>query len=96
MTDLENIRAKALNEMDRAERGLKAAIYGAAIFEAFFLMACLVVADLRNQLHQLILFGIGLIYMPLVLGLIALGAFVNRCTLRVLTRLDELQVGAER
>jgi hypothetical protein len=26
-----------------------------------------------------------------VLGLIALGTFVNRCTLRILVRLDELQ-----
>lgn len=90
MTDLDNIRAKALNEMDRAERGFKAAIYGGAAFEAFFLVACLLVADLRNELHQLILFGVGLIYMPLVLGVIALGAYVNRCTLRVLTRLDDL------
>lgn len=89
MTNLDVIRSKALDEMDRAQRGFKAAIFGAVICEAFFLGACLIIADFRNQLHLLILSGVGLIYMPVVLGLIALGAWVNRCTLRVLTRLDE-------
>jgi len=88
MTNLDAIRSKALDEMDRAQRSFKAALFSAALFEAFFLVAVLLVADFRNNLHLLILFGVGLIYMPIVLGLIALGAWVNRCTLRILTRLD--------
>lgn len=89
MTNLDAIRSKALDEMDRAQRSFKAALFGAALFEAFFLVAVLLVADFRNNLHLLILFGVGLVYMPIVLGLIALGAWVNRCTLRILTRLDD-------
>jgi hypothetical protein len=32
----------------------------------------------------------GVIYMPVILGLVALGAYVNRVVLRVLARLDEV------
>lgn len=31
----------------------------------------------------------GVIYMPVILGLVALGAYVNRVVLRVLVRMDE-------
>ncbi len=89
MTNLDVIRSKALDEMDRARRNFKAALFGAVMFEALFLGGCIILADFRNQLHLLILCGVGLIYTPLVMGLIALGAYVERCTLRVLTRLDE-------
>jgi hypothetical protein len=47
--------------------------------------------ELRDPLHRLLFFAVCVIYMPIVLGLIALGTFVNRCTLRILVRLDELQ-----
>ena len=93
MTNLDAIRSKALDEMDRARRGFIAALIGAATFEAFFLVAILLVADFRNNLHLLILCGVGLIYMPVVLGLIALGAWVNQGTLRILKRLDEAGKG---
>ena len=89
MNDLDTMRANALKQIDNAERGFKAAIFGAALFEALFLAGILWFADLRNSLHLLILMCTGLIYMPVLLGLVAVGAYVNRCTLRVLTRLDE-------
>ena len=90
MTNLEAIRSKALDEMERAKRGFLAALFGATLFEGFFLVALLIVADFKNNLHLLIMAGVGLIYMPIVLGLIALGAYVNRCTLRILTRVDDV------
>jgi hypothetical protein len=89
MSNIDAIRSKALDEMDRTQRGFKAALFTATLFEGLCLIGMLLVADLRNPLHQLILFGVGLIYLPIVLGLIALGAWVNKCTLRVLQRLDE-------
>lgn len=93
MTNLDAIRSKALDEMERARRGFIAALVGAALFEAFFLVAVLLVADFRDNLHLLILSGVGLIYMPVVLGLMALGAWVNQCTLRILKRLDDAAKG---
>ena len=91
MTALDEIRSKALDELDRSRRYVTMAIVGGAMFEGLFLIALLLVANLRDPLHQVILFATGLVYMPLVMGLIALGAYVNRCTLRILVRLDDLR-----
>jgi hypothetical protein len=91
MTTLNEIRSKALNEVDRAQRNVKLAIIAGAMFEGLFLVALLLTADLKDPLHRVILFATGLVYMPLVMGLLALGAYVNRCTLRVLVRLDDMK-----
>jgi hypothetical protein len=90
MNSLDSVRAAALKEVDRAQRNFRLAFFGAVFFELVFLVAFLMTADLRNRDHLVLLFGIGLIYEPLVLGLVALGAHMNRCTLRVLARLDDL------
>ena len=89
MNDLETMRANALAKIDRAERWFKLSLYGAVIFEGLFTIGVLAFADFHNRLHLLLVCCTGLIYMPVVLGLMALGAHVNRCTLRVLARLDE-------
>lgn len=89
MTNLDTMRAEALLRIDRAERSFKAGIIGAALFEVFFTVALALLVDVRNELHQVILLCTGLIFMPLLFGLMALGSHVNRCTLRVLQRLDE-------
>jgi hypothetical protein len=77
--------------MERAARWFKLALLGALFFESACGLAFLWTANLRDPLHRLLFFAVCLIYMPIVLGLIALGTFVNRCTLRILVRLDELQ-----
>jgi hypothetical protein len=89
MTTLDQIRSKALDEIDRARRNFKLAFFAAVAFESLFLLGMLLVADLRDKLHLLIFFATGLIYMPLVMGLVALGAWVDRSVLRVLARIDE-------
>jgi hypothetical protein len=89
MNDLDTARAKALAQLDRAALYFKLALFGAMSFEGLFLVAIFLTADLKDPLHRLILFCTGLIYMPIILGLTALGAYVNRCTLRVLARLDD-------
>jgi hypothetical protein len=89
MNDLDTMRAKALQQMDRAERWFKLTIFAAAIFEGLFTIGIVWFADFKNQLHMLILSCTGVIYMPVILGIIALGVWMNRCTLRVLARLDQ-------
>jgi hypothetical protein len=91
MTTIDTIRSKALDEMDRAQRYVKLAIVIGFFFEGLCLIGLLLSADLRDNLHQVILFATGLVYLPLVMGLIALGAWMNRCTLRVLARLDDMK-----
>lgn len=89
MNDLEQIRANALAKIDRAQMWFRLALWGALLFEGLFTIGILYFADFKNQLHLLILCCTGVIYMPVILGLMALGAHVNRCTLRILARLDE-------
>lgn len=89
MTDLEKLRANALAKMDVAQRWFKASIIGALLFESMFTIGIIYFADVHDRTHMLIVCVAGLIYMPVVLGLVALGAHMNRCTLRVLARLDE-------
>lgn len=89
MTDLEKMRANALAKMDAAERWFKTALVGALLFEGLFTIGILRYIDWRDPLHLLIACCTGVIYMPIVLGLVALGAHMNRCTLRVLARMDD-------
>ena len=90
MTDLEKLRANALAKIDAAERWFKIALFGAAFFEGLFLLGIIYFADFKDRFHLLLLSCTGIIYMPLFLGLIALGAYVNRSVLRVLMRLDDV------
>ena len=90
MTDLEKMRANALAKIDAAERWFKIALFAALTFEALFTLGILYYANFKDPFHLLILCCTGVIYMPIVLGLIALGAYVNRSVLRVLARLDDL------
>ncbi|MDP9192463.1 MAG: hypothetical protein M3P06_12255 [Acidobacteriota bacterium] len=91
MNDLEQMRANALKQMDRAQRNFKWSLYGAVLFEAFFTLGIIYFADFRDPLHMLIVCCTGVIYMPVILGLVALGAHMNRNTLRVLARLDDMR-----
>jgi len=90
-TALDEIRSKALNELDRAKRHTMMAVIIGGVFEAVCLLGLLTTMNLKDPLHKVILFSTGLIYLPLVMGLIALGTYVNRCTLRTLIRLDDFK-----
>lgn len=89
MTDLEKLRSTALAKIDAAERWFKLSLYGALLFEGLFTAGILYFADFRDRNHLLLLCCTGVIYMPVILGLVALGAHVNRSVLRVLARLDD-------
>jgi len=89
MNDLDQLRANALRQMDVARRNFLAAFWGAVLFEGLFTIGIVYFADFKDPLHMLIVCCTGVIYMPVILGLVALGAHVNRVVLRVLARLDE-------
>jgi hypothetical protein len=87
--NLDAIRGEALARVERGERNFKLAFFGGVAFEALFLVVLLLAADLTNRTHVLLLVATVGGYTVVVLGLVALGAHMNRCTLRVLARLDE-------
>ncbi len=90
---IEEARRGALNRVDRAEHGYKLAFLGAAAVESAFLVAYLLLADFSNRLHVLLLIAAVAIYSIVALGLVALGAHVKRCTLRILKAIDLAQGG---
>jgi hypothetical protein len=81
--DLSAVRAGALDRIDRAERRYKLAFLAGVGLEALFLAGFLLLADLSNRLHVLLLVSTVATYTIVVVGLVALGAIVNRNTLRI-------------
>jgi hypothetical protein len=93
MPTLDEIRREAVERAAAAERNYKLAFWGAILVETIFFVAFLVLADLKNRNHILLLLCAVGIYGILALALVALGAHVSRCTLRVLKAIALLDAG---
>lgn len=88
MTDLDRIRAAALARIEKRERGYRLAIAGAVAAEAVLLLAFLLLADLHDRTHLLLLVSAILVYTTLALGLAALGAHVSRAAERIVAAIE--------
>jgi uncharacterized integral membrane protein len=88
MTRIDDIRSEVLARIDKTERNYRLAFFGAVILEGLFLMAFLFAADFKNRVEVLLLMGTVMTCSIVPLGLVALGAYVNRGTLRVLQAID--------
>lgn len=86
--DLDRVRTAALARIDRSERNFKLAFIGAAIVESAFIVSFMFLADLSNRVHLLLLISTVSCYSIVVLGLVALGAYVNRGIARVLKAVE--------
>ncbi|HKP74898.1 MAG TPA: hypothetical protein VJT67_05110 [Longimicrobiaceae bacterium] len=95
MTDLDRIRAAALARIERRERGYKLAIAGAVAAEAVLLLAFLLLANLHDRTHLLLLVSAILVYTTLALGLAALGAHVSRAAERIVAAIELVGAGGE-
>ena len=85
---IEEARREALDRVDRTERDYKLVFLAAALVESAFLVGYLLLADFSNRLHVLLLIATVAIYTLVALGLVALGAHVKRCTLRILKAIE--------
>ena len=88
--DLDRVRAAALAHADRSERNFKSAFFGAALLASIFLVSFLLLADLSNRMHILLLISTVSCYGIFVLGLVAMGAHINRGVMRVLKAVEML------
>jgi len=88
---LDEVRAAALARVDRSERNFKLAFLGAAFVEVLFIASFILLADLSNRLHLLLLISTVSCYSIVVLGLFALGAHINRGTARLLKAVELLK-----
>lgn len=89
--NLHEIRKAALDRAERSEKSFRLALFGGLAWEALFLVAFLLAADLSNPLHRLLLIATVGSYSVVVIGLVALGAHITRNTLRVLKAIDLLE-----
>ena len=89
--NLDEVRAAALTRINRSERNFKLAFLSAAVVESAFVVSFLLLADLSNRLQLLLLISTVSCYSIVVLGLIALGAHINRSALRLLTAIETLR-----
>jgi len=86
--NLDSVRAAALKRIDRSERYFKLAFYGAGLVEIAFVVSFLLLVNLSNRLHLLLLISTVSCYSIVVLGLFALGAHINRGIARLLKALE--------
>ena len=89
----QNQTADALERIDRAERRYKQAFLAAVAVEAAALPVYLLLADFTNRTHVLLLIASVATYTIIAIGLVALGAHVNRNTLRVLRAVEMASAG---
>jgi hypothetical protein len=90
-TKLDEVRVAALARVERSERNFKLAFFSAVTVETLFIVSFVLLADLSNRLHLLLLISTVSCYTIVVLGLFALGAHINRGTARVLKAVELLK-----
>lgn len=86
--NLNRVRGAALDRIEKTERQFKWALVGAVLFEGLFLITFLLAMEHNNRTHWLLLIGTVGSYTIVILGLIVLGIFVNRCTARLLRAIE--------
>ena len=89
--NLDNIRETTLKRIEQTERNYKLMFVGAAVIEAIFLAAFLLLSDFSNRLHLLMLISSITIYTILGFGLVALGLHVNRNALRIIQAIESIE-----
>src|SRR5262245_51370178 len=87
-SNLDRVRANALERIARNERHYKAAFFCLAFVEAAFLIAFILLADLSNRLHVLLLLSAVAIYSIVITMVVALISHMSRCTERVLRAIE--------
>jgi hypothetical protein len=86
--NLDSVRAAALARIDRSERNFKIAFFAAAVIEAAFIASFLLLADISNRMHLLLLISTVSCYSIVGFGLLALGAHINRGLARLLKAVE--------
>lgn len=86
-------RLGALGAIERAERAYRLAFAGACVVEALLLGSLLLLADLSDRSHVLLLLGFVGTYSICVLAIAALGAHASRLAQRVLRAIEAQATG---
>jgi hypothetical protein len=90
-TDLDRVRAAALERMERAERSYKIGKVFLITFEATLLACVLGTMDYHDRLHWLLLFTALLVYGIWLGGILTLGSYIRYSTQGILQAIDALR-----
>lgn len=77
-----------LDQIDRAQRWMTCSLIAAGAFELAGLVGMALTVNLSDPTHRVLVAMTVLIYGTLSLGLVALGVFLSRNTLRVLQAIE--------
>jgi hypothetical protein len=92
MTDSQDALRATLARMEANERSFRLGLYGAALLEAGFLAAFLLLADLKDRTQVLQLLTFAAMLSIAALAAVAMATFISRHTLRVLQSVELLRV----
>lgn len=87
-TNLDQIRATTLKQIETTERNYKLAYLGAAAIELVFFAGFILLADFSNRVHLLLFISVIALYTIVAAGLFVLGAHINRNTLRIIQAIE--------
>ena len=94
-TDLDNVRAAALERIERVEFGCKLGKLFLITFEAALLACVLITMDFRDRLHWLLLYAALLVYGIWLGGILTLGSYIKYSTQGILKAIDALRYDKE-
>lgn len=89
--NLDEVRTNTLKQIENTERNYKVAFIGAALVEAIFFAAFILLADFSNRGHLLLFITAVAVYTIVAAGLFALGMHITRNTLRVIRAIETTQ-----
>lgn len=84
----DDLARDVLDNIERSRTHYFGAFIGAALLEAAGLIAYLLLADLRDRTHLLILIAAVLTYGTIAIGLVTLGAYTRWWALRIVHAID--------
>ena len=90
-TDLDKVRAAALERMERAEFSYKLGKLFLITFEAALLACVLITMDYRDRLHWLLLYTALLVYGIWLGGILTLGSYIKYSTQGIIKAIDALR-----
>ena len=87
-TRLDNVRRKALDQIDSSKKTAVMMLVAAAVFEGAALVAIILLMDFGETLHLLVFLCACLVYAPLAFGLFSLKAWIDLSTNRIIQAID--------
>jgi len=85
---LDEIRRRALDRVDLAQRQFRYMVMAAAVVEALLLLFVLYVTDFSDPVHRVVFACTMLVYFMMVMALFALGTYFGKIEARILKAIE--------